>query len=144
MHVHASVKTLASGTYTDAQVDADLNEAYSEMISWVVQSTGIWEFRGERSTHDLVLNQNEYILLVPTSFRSTKAEVKYFTDKTAYSKTDRIDDKQVDYAASKMVTSVTEIKAAQSIVYSMIHSSCTQQKTSKILSQVFQSNTHVT
>ena len=91
-------KSLTSGTYTDAQVDADLNEGYSEMISWVVQSTGIWEFRGERSTHDLILNQNEYILPSSDFIQINRVEVKYY-GQTAYNKADRIDDKQVDYAA---------------------------------------------
>lgn len=91
-------KTLTSGAYSDAQVDAYLNEAYSEMISWVVQSTGIWEFRGERSTHDLILNQNEYILPSSDFIQINRVEVKYY-GQTEYSKADRIDDKQVDYAA---------------------------------------------
>lgn len=91
-------KDLTSSDYSDSQVDADLNESYREVLGWAILAAGIWEFRGEMSTHLLVKNQNEYVLPSSDFMQINRVEVKYY-GATEYVKAVRIDDKQVDFAA---------------------------------------------
>lgn len=92
-----SFQTTASAKYTDANLDANINEWYREVVSWVMAATGIWEFQGEMSTANLVQDQNEYVL--PSGLIVlNRVEVKY-PGQSNYVVARRIDDKQVEDSA---------------------------------------------
>lgn len=88
------ISLVATATdFPDATVDAFLNEAYREVLGWILTAMGIWEYRGEMSYTTLIKDQNEYPL-PPSDFISiNRVEVRYYGN-TEYVKAYRIDDKQ--------------------------------------------------
>lgn len=86
---------LTSTEYSDANLDANLNEWYREILVWAIEATGIWEIQGEQSTTDLVADQVEYVLPSGDFLILNRVEIKY-PDSTEYVKARRIDDKEVD------------------------------------------------
>jgi len=92
-----SFQSAASAKYADADLDANLNMWYRIMLGWVFESTGIWEFNGEMSTTNLVLDQEEYVL--PSDFVILNRVEVLYPSASDYVKADRIDDKQVDTGA---------------------------------------------
>jgi hypothetical protein len=89
---------LTSSDYSDANLDANLNEWYREILIWALEVTGIWEIRGEQAFTNFVLDQVEYVLPTSDFLILNRVEVKYPNSST-YVKADRIDDKQVDNSA---------------------------------------------
>lgn len=89
---------LTSSDYSDANVDADLNEWYREFIVWALETTGIWEIRGEQAFSNFVQDQIEYVLPTGDFIILNRVEVKY-PNATRYVKARRLDDKQVDNEA---------------------------------------------
>lgn len=92
-----SFQSTAAAKYADADVDANLNEWYREIMSWVFAATGIWEFQGETSTTNLVSGQNEYVL--PTDMVILNRVEVLYPDQTDYIVARRVDDKQVEGSA---------------------------------------------
>lgn len=85
---------LTSTDFSDANIDASVNEWYRVIMAWVIQATGIWEIQGEMAKTDLVMNQVEYIL--PTDLVNIdRVEIKY-SGQTEYVKMTRFDDKETD------------------------------------------------
>lgn len=92
-----SFQSTAAAKYTDADIDANLNEWYREIMSWVFAATGIWEFGGEVSTTNLVQDQNEYVL--PSDMVILNRVEVLYPGQTSYVQARRIDDKQVEGSA---------------------------------------------
>lgn len=87
---------LTSSDYPNADVDANLNEWYRQCVGWVISASGIWEYQGEKSTTNLVLNQSEYVL--PTAMiYLNRVSIKY-PNSSSYVLARRIDDKSTDSA----------------------------------------------
>lgn len=80
--------------YTDADLDANINEWLSEVTSWIMEATGIWEFNGQMWTADLVQGQSEYVLPI-SSVMLNRVELKY-PGQSGFALARRIDDKQVE------------------------------------------------
>jgi hypothetical protein len=89
-----SFQTTASAKYADADLDANINEWYREVMSWVFAAMGIWEFQGEISTASLVQDQNEYVL--PSDMVILNRVEILYPNQTDYVVATRIDDKQVE------------------------------------------------
>ncbi len=88
--------TITSVEYPDANVDASLNEWYRTVLSWVMLASGIWEFKGNMATADLVGGQNEYVL--PSNMIwLNRVEIKY-PNSTSFVKASRLDDKSTESA----------------------------------------------
>lgn len=92
-----SFQTSASAKYGTTDLDANLNEWYRLVVSWVVLATGIWEFQGEVSTANLVMSQNEYVL--PTGLIALNRVELLYPNQSDYVTATRIDDKQVEIGA---------------------------------------------
>lgn len=92
-----SFQSSASAKYGTTDLDANLNEWYRLVISWVVLATGIWEFQGEVSTANLVQNQVEYVL--PTRLVALNRVELLYPNQSSYVTATRIDDKQVEDGA---------------------------------------------
>jgi len=92
-----SFQSTAAAKYATADLDANLNEWYREVVSWVFAATGIWEFQGEMSTANLVQSQVEYVL--PTDMVVLNRVEILYPNQTDYVVARRIDDKQVEHEA---------------------------------------------
>lgn len=92
-----SFQSTASAKYADADLDANINEWYREVMSWVFAATGIWEFQGEISTTNLVQDQSEYVL--PSDLVILNRVEVLYPGQTDYVLARRIDDKQVEDSA---------------------------------------------
>lgn len=92
-----SLQTSASAKYGTTDLDANLNEWYRLVVSWVILATGIWEFQGEVSTTNLVQDQNEYPL--PSRLIALNRVEILYPNQTDFITASRIDDKQVESGA---------------------------------------------
>ena len=89
-------RQLTSTDYSDAEVDADLNEWYRTITGWIISASGIWDFNGEQSSTDLVSGQAEYVL--PTSMVYISRVMVKYPGSTSFVTARRFDDMETEVA----------------------------------------------
>lgn len=66
-------------TYTDTDLDRNINLWYKTGISWAIQANGDWQVLGEKATTDIVAGQRKYPL--PTDIlKLNEVYIKYGTE----------------------------------------------------------------
>lgn len=94
---------LTTTDYPTASIDLALNKWYRLAMAWAILASGIWEVQADKSTADLVLNQNEYVL--PTNIVMLNRVCIKYPNATNYVYARRIDDQETTEAFENGVIS---------------------------------------
>ena len=85
---------LTSAGYSDANLNASLNEWYRTVFGWALLASGIWELSGDVYTTNLVADQAAYAL--PSNLIYISRVEIFYAGASGYVKSTRLDDKETD------------------------------------------------